>query len=132
MWKICWDSTNERKVASQDKVVELIESINEEYKQKEPVIVQVESESGKILCIGVGSGEELSCLDFFPTCNGLGSMSPASQNEQKSEKTIVFWLDSYDSEWEIDLLIPYSEAIKELQYFLEYDDVSSNYIWELD
>ena len=132
MWNICWDLKNERKIVSQDKVIELIESINEEYKSKEPVIVQVESEDGKILCIGVGSDDEFSCLDFFPNSNGLGSMHPAPQSKQKSEKSIVFWIDSYDSEWEADLLIPYSIAIRELRHFLKHNDISSNYIWELD
>ena len=132
MWNVCWDSKNERNIASQDKVIELIECINEEYKHKEPVIVQVESECGKILCIGVGTGDEFSCLDFFPDSNGLGSMHPVPQSKQKSKNSVVFWLDSYDSEWEADLLIPYNMAIKELRYFLKYNDVSSNYIWELD
>lgn len=132
MWNVCWDSTNERSAVSQDEVIELIKNINEEYKHKEPVIVQVESESGKTMCIGVGTGEELSCLDFFPTPDGLGSMHPILQSDPKERKNIVFWLDSYDSEWEADLLIPFSMAIQELQYFLKYNDVSSNYIWELD
>ena len=106
--------------------------INEEYKSKEPVIVQVESEDGKILCIGVGSDDEFSCLDFFPNSNGLGSMHPAPQSKQKSEKSIVFWMDSYDCEWDKNLLIPYKDAIKELQYFLKHDNISTNLTWELD
>ena len=132
MWSISWDSTNEAKIDYQNEVIELIERINEEYKQTEPVIVQIESMSHKLFCIGVGCIEELSCLDFFPTPDGLGSMHPISKGEEKSDRSIVFWLDSYDSEWEVDSLIPYKDAISELSYFLKHDDVSTNYIWELD
>lgn len=132
MWNISWDSTNSVNAISQDAVIKLIESINEEYKHKEPVIVQIESETHKILCIGIGSIEEFCCLDFFPNSNGLGSLHPAPQTEHGSERSIIFWMDSYDSEWELDLLISYQEAIEELSYFLKHDDVSTKYIWELD
>ena len=53
MWSICWDSTNKVKCADSKKIIELIEKIDKEYKQKQPVIVEIESETSKTLCIGV-------------------------------------------------------------------------------
>ncbi len=132
MWSICWDSTNKVKCADSKKIIELIEKIDKEYKQKQPVIVEIESETSKTLCIGVGSSDELCCLDFFPTADGLGSIHPVSQIKEHTLGSIVFWMDSYDCEWERDLLIPYKDAIKELQHFLKYDNISTNLIWELD
>ena len=132
MWSICWDLTNKVKCADAKKIIELIEKIDREYRQKQPVIVEIESETSKSLCIGVGSSDELCCLDFFPTADGLGSIHPVSQIKEHTLGSIVFWMDSYDCEWERDLLIPYKDAIKELQHFLKYDNISNNLIWELD
>ena len=110
----------------------IYKKIDKEYRQKQPVVVEIESETSKSLCMGVGSSDELSCLDFFPTADGLGSIHPISKIEEITFGCIVFWMDSYDSEWEADLLIPYSIAIRELRHFLKHNDISSNYIWELD
>jgi len=132
MWSVCWDSANKVECDDWEEIIELIEEIDKEYRQKQPVIVEIESETSKSICIGVGSLEKLSCLDFFPTADGLGSMHPVSQIKENAMGSIVFWMDSYDCEWERNLLIPYEDAIKELQYFLKYDNVSTNLIWELD
>lgn len=132
MWTIRWDSTNKVKCTDPQKIIELIKKIDKEYRQKQPVVVEIESETSKSLCMGVGSSDELTCLDFFPTADGLGSIHPISKIEEITFGCIVFWMDSYDCEWDKNLLIPYKDAIKELQYFLKHDNISTNLTWELD
>ncbi|GBF67339.1 hypothetical protein LAWASA_9 [Lawsonibacter asaccharolyticus] len=40
--------------------------------------------------------------------------------------------NSYDSEFEMKDLITYEEAVNEVIYFLQNDDVSANLSWEPD
>lgn len=76
----------------------------------------------------------ISCLIYFPSPDGLGSMHPVPHNSQyhDCDKSIIFWLNSYDSEYEMKDLITYEEAVNEVIYFLQNDDVSANLSWEPD
>lgn len=76
----------------------------------------------------------ISCLVYFPFPDGLGSMHPVPHNSQyrDCDKSVIFWLNSYDSEFEMKDLITYEEAVNEVIYFLQNDDVSANLSWEPD
>ena len=120
--------------SSCDEVIKKINRLNQEYQDKQPVIIEIESYSKKSLTVGVGTKEGLSCLTYFPFHDGLGAMHPVPLDSKyrNCEKSIIFWLNSYDSEFEMKYLITYEEAITEVIYFLQNDDVSSNLSWEPD
>lgn len=134
MWTLNWDLTNKMETSFYDEVIQKINELNQEYQDKQPIIIQIESETKKCLTIGVGAKEGLSCLTFFPSPNGLGSMHLVSPNQSEcnDEESIVFWLDSYDSEWEMKELVTYEEAKNEVLYFLQNDDINASSNWELD
>ena len=134
MWTLKWDSTNKLVTSCYNEVILKINELNQEYKSKQPIIVEIVSDTQKSLTIGVGTIEGLSCLTFFPSPDGLGSMSLILSEEQALNygESIIFWLDSYDSEWEIERLVTYEMAINEVSYFLRNDDVNANLNWELD
>ena len=43
-----------------------------------------------------------------------------------------FWLNSYDSEWAIEDLVTYEEAMDEVLYFLRNNDIDADLNWEKD
>ena len=134
MWVLKWNLTGNMVTSSCNEVIKKINRLNQEYQDKQPVIIEIESLSKKSLTIGVGTKEGLSCLIYFPSPDGLGSMHPVPHNSQyhDCDKSIIFWLNSYDSEYEMKDLITYEEAVKEVIYFLQNDDVSANLSWEPD
>lgn len=134
MWVLNWDSTGELLTSSCDEVIQKLNELNQEYRHKQPNIIKIESDSKKSLTIGVGAQEGLSCLTYFPFHNGLGSMHPVPPDDQycDCEETIIFWMNSYDSEFEMKDLIPYEEAIRQVLYFLQNDNISTNLSWEPD
>ena len=134
MWVLKWNLTGKLVTSSCDEVIKKINSLNQEYQDKQPVIIEIETSSKKSLTIGVGTKEGLSCLVYFPFPDGLGSMHPVPHNSQyrDCDKSIIFWLNSYDSEFEMKDLITYEEAVNEVIYFLQNDDVSANLSREPD
>ena len=98
MWTLNWDSKNGLKTSSINEVIQKINELNQEYKDKQPIIIEIESDTRKSLTVGVGAIEGLSCLTFFPFPDGLGSMHLISPNEQglNYKESIIFWLNSYD------------------------------------
>lgn len=134
MWTLSWGFSDEMEIYSCYEAIQKINELNQEFQNKQPIIIQIESKTKKSLTIGVGTKEGLSCLTFFPSPNGLGSMHLISSNalEYNYEESIIFWLDSYDCEWEIEKLVTYEEAINEVLYFLKNDDVDTSLNWELD
>lgn len=134
MWTLNWDSTNKMATSSCDEVIRKINELNQKYRDIQPIIVQIESDTKKSLTIGIGAIESLSCLSFFPLPNGLGSMHLVLPDKQEDDSgdSIIFWLDSYDSEWEIKELVTYEEALNEVLYFLQNDDINTSLEWVLD
>lgn len=58
-------------------------------------------------------------------------ISPDKQDLNHGE-SIIFWLDSYDSEWAIEELVTYEEAMNEVLYFLRNDDIGADLNWKKD
>ena len=134
MWVLKWNLTGKLVTSSCDEVIKKINSLNQEYQDNQPVVIEIETSSKKSLTLGVGPKEGLSCLVYFPFPDGLGSMHPVPHNSQyrDCDKSVIFWLNSYDSEFEMKDLITYEEAVNEVIYFLQNDDVSANLSWEPD
>ena len=134
MWTLNWDSTNGLETSSVDEVIQKINELNQEYKDKQPIIIEIESDTKKSLTVGVGAIEGLSCLTYFPFSDGLGSthlISPDKQGLNHGE-SIIFWLNSYNSEWAIEELVTYEEAMNEVLYFLRNDDIDADLNWKKD
>ena len=66
MWVLKWNLTGKLVTSSCDEVIKKINSLNQEYQDKQPVIIEIETSSKKSLTIGVGTKEGLSCLVYFP------------------------------------------------------------------
>lgn len=73
--------------------------------------------------------------DFVYVCDCIdedGIITLLNLLHEVEAKSIIFWLNSYDSEYEMKDLITYEEAVNEVIYFLQNDDVSANLSWEPD
>ena len=134
MWALNWDSTNGLETSSVDEVIQKINELNQEYKDKQPIIIEIESDTRKSLTLGVGVIGGLSCLTYFPFPDGLGSMHLISTDKLglNHGESIIFWLNSYDSEWAIEDLVTYEEAMDEVLYFLQNNDIDADLNWEKD
>lgn len=60
MWVLNWDLTGKLVTSSCDEVIKKTNRLNQEYQDKQPVIIEIESYSKKSLTVGVGTKKGLS------------------------------------------------------------------------
>ena len=127
MWILRWDK-NEAIAESAEGVIGIINSIHRIYINRFPVIVQIESDSGDMILIGVGN-EQYSIIDYFPDSESY-SMTPEGENE--NDGIITFYLGEDESEFYIKDTIKYDTALKILTGFLTDNTLLTEINWIFD
>ena len=114
MWIMYWNAES-TSVDDAQEVFEIIDKLNLEYIKKEPIFVQVENANGDRMCIGIGSYEEYSFINFFPYD---GASSKHVEGENEGNEVICFYMGEYESEFYISETIKYQTAINVLRTFV--------------
>lgn len=128
MWTIYWDD-KQLLLDTVEKVMNTVEKLNEEYVEKQPILIRVENNLGDMMCMGIGDREEYSIIDFFPSDN---SSSKSVEGENEGTGVVCFDMGGYESEFDISNTIKYRTAFNILKYFLEENTLDGNVNWSDD
>lgn len=112
--------------------IRLLEEISHLHQQAQinqhPLLVQIESESGKRLYIGLGNTDGLSVISYG-YCTKSYSESKHVESNYEQDKIVAFNMGTYESEFGGTDIIKYTEAIQVLEYFLQTDNLDKSANW---
>ncbi len=106
--------------------MDIVDKLNKEYVDKQPILVRVENNLGDIMCMGIGNREEYSIIDFFPSDS---SSSKSVEGENEGTGVVCFDMGGYESEFAISNTIKYRTAFHILRYFLEENALDGSVNW---
>lgn len=125
MWTIYWDD-KQLLLDTVEKVMDIVDKLNKEYIEKQPILIRVETDLGDIMCMGIGNREGYSVIDFFPFDNGS---SKSVEGENVGNGVVCFDMGGYESEFKISNTIKYRTALDILRYFLEENTLDGKVNW---
>ncbi len=125
MWKVYWDDQLVSLYDDKD-ILKLIEKLNNEYLNKNPIIVRIENDSGDTLCIGIGNEKEYSFVDYI---SYDGYIAKHAEEENVGDDIICFNMGDYESEFYSNETVKYQTALMILKHYLLNNSLDNRVKW---
>jgi hypothetical protein len=126
MWTIQWMDNEPHEIMNTEQLNHLLDELEADHNEDNPILVQIQSPNGEILMIGIGG--ELSVLNHIAT----GGWPAQHSVGNEMEDTIPYRMGSYDSEMPKSDAIPQELARKTVNHFYKTGQLLEDVTWEND
>ena len=125
MWKLNWED-NTGTIDEYTELHQTLEDLNNEYKNKRPVFVQIQNYKDDCMCIGIGEPRGYSFVEYY---SGDGMLTKHVEGENAGDETVVFFMGDSETELFAKDTIRFETALKIVDEFSHNNTVADFVNW---